>query len=172
MENSGIRKKANRFVFLLPVCALLLTPALWLTPRSQYPSSCLDCVPIPLQLAGMLNGPVAVLAYPFYPMVQGDVSTRHLSILLAAIGLQWAYIGYVIDKRHAGPRQRTVTRWAVGLLGVLFALGPLAVAIRMYHVGLLYKVVAHAWSLLMGYHFFGFLRRVRAAAMSADVSPS
>ena len=172
MENFGIRKKANRFALLLPVCAILVTSALWLTARSQYPSWCLDCVPIPLQLAGMLNGPVAFLAYPFYPLVQGDASAGHLAILLAAIALQWAYISYAIDKRHTGARQRTIWRWIVGLLGVLFAFGPIAVAIRMYHVGLPYKLVALAWSLLMGYHFFGFLRKVRGADISADVSPS
>jgi len=168
MGNVEICKKTNRFAWLLPVCAILVTSALWLRARSEYPSSCLDCIPIPLQLAGMLNGPVALLAYPFYPLVQRDVSAGHLAILLAAIALQWAYIGYLIDKRHTGPRQRKCRRWTIGLLGVLFAFGPIAVAIRMYHVGLPYKVVALAWSLLMGYHFFGFLRNVRGA----DISPN
>lgn len=60
MEEPGI-KKGNRFALLLPVCAILVTSALWLKARLQYPSSCIDCVPIPLQLAGMLNGPVALL---------------------------------------------------------------------------------------------------------------
>ena len=169
-ERFGVRRKGNRFALLLPVCAILVTSALWLKARSQYPSSCLDCVPIPLQLAGLLSGPVALLAYPFYPLIQGDVSTGHLAILLAAIALQWAYIGYLIDKRHTGTRERTIWRWTVGFLGVLFAFGPVVVAIRMYHVGLPYRLVALAWSLLMGYHFFGFLRTVRSAAISADLS--
>ena len=120
----------------------------------------------------MLNGPVAWLSYPFYPLAKGDVGAGRLTILMAAIVLQSAYIGYIIDKRPTGSRQRTNWRWTVGLLGVLFAFGPLAVAIRLYHVGLLYKVVALAWSLLMGYHFWGYLRKVRGADRSADASPS
>lgn len=172
MKNSEMQKTPNSFALLLPVCAILITSVLWLRTGSQGPSACLDCVPIPLQLAGMLNGPVALFAYPFYPLVQRDVSAVHLAILVATIALQWAYIGFLIDKRHTGSPQRSYRRWMVGLLGVLFAFGPIAVAIRMYHVGLLYKVVSLAWSLLMGYHFGGYLRKGRGADFSADVSPS
>ena len=171
MENSAIRRNRNRLVLFLLVCAILVTSALWLRARSEFPSSCLDCVPIPLQLAGMLNGPVAWLAYPFYPLAKGDVSAVHLAILLAAIAIQWGYVGYIIDRRHTGPHQRTIGRQTVGLLGLLLALGPLAVALRMYHVGLLYKVVALGWSSLMGYHFSGFLRKARVAD-SARLFPS
>jgi hypothetical protein len=172
MQDAEILRKYARFALLLPVCAILVTSALWLRARSQFSLSCLDCVPIPLQLAGMLNGPVAPLAYPFYPLVQGDASTRHLALLLVAIALQWAYIGYVIDKRHSRPRQRTIWRCTVGLLGVLFAFGSIAVAICMYHLGLLYKVAALAWSLLMAYHFLGFLKKVPGANLPTSVSSS
>jgi hypothetical protein len=57
-----------------------------------------------------------------------------------------------------------------GILGILFAFGPLTVAIRMYHVGLVSKVVTLAWSLLMAYPFFGFFRQVQHADTSASVS--
>jgi hypothetical protein len=93
MRDSSLSVKHFRFALILPVCAILVTSALWLGACSQYQSSCLDCVPIPLQLAGMLNSPIALVAYPFYPLIQGDVSRLYLAVLLVAIALQWAYIG-------------------------------------------------------------------------------
>ncbi len=170
VKDSSSSVKHFRFALILPVCAILLTSALWLGARSQYQSSCLDCVPIPLQLAGMLNSPIALLAYPFYPLIQGDVGLLHLAVLLVAIALQWVYIGYAIDNRHTAPRRRTLGRCIAGTLGMLFAFGPLIVAIRMYHLGLLYKSAALLWFLLMAYHFSGFFRNVRPADSSASVS--
>jgi hypothetical protein len=135
-----------------------------------YQASCLDCVPIPLQLAGMLNSPIALLAYPFYPLIQGDVSLMRLAVLLVAIALQWIYIGYVIDNRHTAQRCRTLGRCIAGTLGMVFAFGPLILAIRMYHMGLLFKLAALLWFLLMAYHFSGFFRNVRPADSSASAS--
>jgi hypothetical protein len=170
MKDSSLSVRHFRYAWILPVCAILVTSALWLAARSQYQSSCLDCVPIPLQLAGMLNSPIALLAYPFYPLIRGDVSLLHLAVLLAAIALQWVYIGYVIDNRHTAPRRRTLGRCIAGTLGMLFAVGPLIVAMRMYHLGLLYKSAALLWFLLMAYHFSGFFRNGRLVDSSASVS--
>jgi hypothetical protein len=170
IKDSSLSGKHFRFALILPVCAILVTSALWLGAHSQYQSSCLDCVPIALQLAGMLNSPIALLAYPFYPLIHGDVSLLHLAVLLVAIALQWVYIGYVIDNRHMALRRRTLGRCIAGTLGMLLAFGPLIVAIRMYHWGPLYKSAALLWFVLMAYHFSGFFRNGQPADSSVSVS--
>src|SRR5690348_8369881 len=93
-NSSGARwnMKRTRFTLLLPLCAVLVTAALWHRARSEFSSSSLD-VPIPLQVAGMLNGPVAVLASPCYAFSHGDVTAWRLAVLLLAVAFQWAYIG-------------------------------------------------------------------------------
>lgn len=148
--------KRARFAWLLPVCAILVTAALWHRARSEFSPSSLN-VPLPLQLAGMLNGPVAVLASPCYPFSHGYVSAWRLAVLLVAVAFQWAYIGHVIDRRHTAPLQRSPRGYTVGALGVLFAFGPLIAAFTT-NVGLRYKAVALGWSLLTVYHFMDFLR--------------
>lgn len=155
--------KHKRFASLLPVCAIILTIVLWHRAHSEFSSSGLD-VPIALQLAGMLNGPIAVLAFPWYSVSHGDVRIWHLAILLLAVALQWTYIGHLIDSRHVVPAGRSFRGYnVVGVLGVLFGFGPLIAAFTT-NVGLVYKAVALAWSLLMVYHFVGFLRNTRGAA--------
>ena len=89
--------KITRFALLLPACAILIASALWFKARSEYPHATLDRVPVPLQLAGMLNGPVALVAYPFYRFVEGDASRLRLAIFVIALAFQWSYIGHVID---------------------------------------------------------------------------
>src|SRR5579864_1481929 len=154
--------KRTRFALLLPLCAILATAALWHRVRSEFSSSGLD-VPMPLQVAGMLNGPVAVLASPCYPFSHGDVTAWRLAVLLLAVAFQWAYIGRRIDRRHEASRLAGPRGYAIGALGILFALGPLIAGFTT-NVGLIYKAVALAWSLLMVYHFTGFFRNARAAA--------
>ena len=154
--------KRTRFALLLPLCAIVATAALWHRARSEFSSSGLD-VPIPLQVAGMLNGPIAVLASPCYRFSHGDVTAWRLAVLLLAVALQWAYIGRVIDRHRESSRPPGPGGYIAGVLGVLFAVGPLIAGFTT-NVGLIYKAVALAWSLLMVYHFTGFLRSARAAA--------
>lgn len=146
---------------LLPLCAILASAALWHMARSEFSPSILD-VPFPLQVAGMLNGPVAVLAYPCYRFSHGDVSAWHLSVLLLAVAFQWTYIGRLIDRHDSASRLAGSRGYTAGALGLLFALGPLIAGFTT-NVGLIYKVVALVWSLLMVYHFTGFFRNPRAA---------
>lgn len=156
--------RITRFALLLPVCAILITSALWFKARSEYPHATLDRVPVPLQLAGMLNAPVVLVAYPFYPFVEGDASLLRLAIFVIAVAFQWGYIGRVIDTRKKPPHQRTIPRRTVGALGILFALGGLIVSHNLlYHVGYLYRAAALAWLLLMARHFSGLVRDARAA---------
>lgn len=51
----------NTLAWLLPLCAILVTAALWHRAHSEFSPSSLD-VPIALQLAGTVYGPVALLA--------------------------------------------------------------------------------------------------------------
>jgi hypothetical protein len=74
--------------------------------------------------------------------------------LLLAVAFQWAYIGRLIDRRHEASRLPSPRGYTAGALGVLFALGPLIAGFTT-NVGLIYKAVALAWSLLMVYHFTG-----------------
>jgi hypothetical protein len=161
--------KITRFALLLPVCAILITSALWFKARSEYPHATLDRVPVPLQLAGMLNAPIVLVAYPFYPFVEGDASRLRLAIFAIAVAFQWGYIGRVIDRRKNPPHQRTFPRGAFGALGILFSLGGLIVSHNLlYHVGYLYRAAALAWLLVMARHFFGFVRDARAAQSSTS----
>ena len=153
--------KRTRFALLFPLCAVLATATLWHRARSEFSPSSFD-VPIPLQVAGMLNGPVAVLASPGYRFSHGDVTAWRLAVLLLAVAFQWAYIGRLIDRHHEASRRPSPRGYIVGALGVLFALGP-PIAAFTTNVGLIYKAVALAWSLVMVYHFTGFFRNARAA---------
>jgi hypothetical protein len=154
--------KRIRFALLLPLCAILATAALWHRARSEFSPSDLD-VPMPLQVAGMLNAPVAVVACPCYPFSHGDVTAWRLAVLLLAVAIQWAYIGRLIDRHHEASRPPSRRGYTAGVLGILFALGPMIAGFTT-NVGLIYKAVALAWSLLMVYHFTGFFRNARAAA--------
>jgi hypothetical protein len=141
---------------------MILTAGLWHRAHAEFSHSGLD-VPIALQLAGMLNGPIAVLAFPYYSLSHGDVGTWHLAILLLAVVLQWAYIGDLVDSHHMAPAVPSARAYTVvAVLGVLFGFGPLVAAFST-NVGLVYKAVALAWSLLMVYHFVGVLRSSRSA---------
>ena len=147
---------------LLPLGAILASAALWHRARSEFSPASLD-VPFPLQVAGMLNGPVAVLASPCYRFSHGDVSAWRLAVLLLAVAFQWAYIGRLIDRHDDASRLPGSRGYTAGALGLLFALGPLIAGFTT-NVGLIYKVVALVWSLLMVYHFTGFFRNARATA--------
>lgn len=129
--------KRNTLTSLLPLCAILVTAALWHKAHSEFSPSSLD-VPIALQLAGMLNGPVAVLASPYYSLLHGDVRTWRLAILLLAVAFQWVYIGYLINSRHKVAPRRSLRDYIVGAVGVFFAFGPLIAAFTT-HVGLIIR---------------------------------
>jgi hypothetical protein len=141
---------------------MILTAGLWHRAHAEFSHSGLD-VPIALQLAGMLNGPIAVLAFPYYSLSHGNVRTWHLAILLLAVAMQWTYIGYRIDDGYVAPAVPSSRGYTVvGVLGALFGFGPLIAAFTT-NVGLVYKAVALAWSLLMVFHFVGVLRNSRNA---------
>src|SRR5215469_5417277 len=109
--------KHRRFAWLLPLCALILTVGLWHRAHGEFSHSGFD-VSIALQLAGMLNGPIAVLAFPYYSLSHGDVRIWHLAILLLAVALQWTYIGYRIDRRYMAPAMPNSRGYTVvGVLG-------------------------------------------------------
>lgn len=55
--------KRTRFALLFPLCAVLATAALWHRARSEFSPLSLD-VPMPLQVAGMLNVPSLCLPFP------------------------------------------------------------------------------------------------------------
>jgi len=153
--------KHIRCALLLPVLAILATAVLWHRARSEFALSSLD-VPFSLQVAGMLNGPIAVLASPCYRFSHGDVTAWRLAVLLLAVAFQWAYIGRLIDRQGHASLLPSARGYTVGALGLLLALGPLIAGFST-NVGLIYKAVALAWSLLMVYHFTSFFRNPRAA---------
>lgn len=159
------------WVVLLPTGSVIVTSALWLLARSEYlrfacpPSG--DCngwpawtdyTPLPIRLAGMLNVPVAIFGTPLYSLLQESTGTYELIALLTGVAALWTYIGSTLKARKTPPRSRTVFRSVVGVLGILFGVFLLVVAIPMYHVGVLYNLVTLLWIFVIVRHFLRFFR--------------
>jgi hypothetical protein len=162
-----------RYVLWLPVTAALVTFGLWFWARTIYlalvcpPGGICspigwevgwsDYAPVPLQLAGALNAPVAIFAYPLYYLVQNESMPWNVLLFLAAAALQWAYVGRVLDCGCAFLKRSPVIRVPIGALGILFGLFVLVFSIPLHHVSLFYKVAAVIWAALICKHFLGFL---------------
>lgn len=119
-----------RMALVLPLCVGAITIALFVWARMQYIAFIhpptgewtfwTDYTPFPLQLAGMLNVPVALFAQPLYRLVHEGTSRSLLILLLCAVVIQWTYIGLVIDSRRKGESPRSLRRAIVGTVGVAF----------------------------------------------------
>lgn len=159
--------RCYRYRIMLPVIAAVTTFGLWSSGRSQYlrlvcpPSeSCpdgwslgwTDYTPAAIQAAGMLNIPIAFFAHPLYRLVQGHVRNLELMTLLLGAVATWGYIGWRLDRRNSASRAGATSR-VIAVLGCIFALLTLLQTITVFHVGVLYKIVAVGWSLLMFRHF-------------------
>ena len=163
----------RRYAVLLPIVSAIITSGLWLWARSQYLSiicppnghcqsngwvGWTDYTPIAMQVAGMLNVPVATFGYPLYHLLSEDTGKWELIALLVGVVAQWSYIGWVLDTRSSASSSKAWLRRVAGTLGLLFGVALLVAMIPMYHVGLLYKVVGVVWSLLICRHFLTFFR--------------
>ncbi len=118
----------------------------------------------------MLNIPVSIFAYPLYHLVQGTVTRWELVALLIAVLILWSYIGWRIDTHNAAPRPRTILRIFAVILGCSFAVFVLIEAVTMFHAGILYKIIAVSWSVLMVRHFILLLRTSPAAPETERMS--
>jgi hypothetical protein len=175
-----------RFTVLLPALSAVFTSGLWLLARTDYrwflcppngicpgkgwPLGWTDYTPPSIQVAGMLNVPVAFFAHPLYGLVHDPVSKWELVALLLGVVALWSYIGWRVDARNSAPRPKTALRVIAVILGCVFAFLVLVESITMFHVGLLYKVIAVFWSLLMFRHFMLLLRASPAAPQAERLS--
>jgi hypothetical protein len=158
----------HRFALLLPILSVLITSGLWLWARQQYFAVIhsgseggwsvmwTDYTPVPLEVAGALNVPVATFAYPLYRLLQ-DRNIWELLVLLFGVAIFWAYIGFVVDSRKT-PRKSTRLRRIAGAIGFLFGVFVLVVTIPMHHVAGIYKGAAVIWSLVICAHFANVFR--------------
>jgi hypothetical protein len=106
-----------RLAWVLPVICTLLTSGLWFWSRTQYqafghsavtvnasspeweglPEIWTDFTPVPLEIAGALNAPVATFAYPMYQLLHS--STPKMEVVLAPawsggpVELRWVGMG-------------------------------------------------------------------------------
>jgi hypothetical protein len=175
----------RRFAVLLPGLAVILTCGLWLSARAQYlrvvcrPDGVCqangwvgwtDYTPASVQVAGILNLPVATFAYPLYRLSSEYTAKWELIALLIGVAVQWTYIGWIADARNSVPFSTTLLRRTVGTVGILFGVAVLLATIPMYHVGLLYKAAGAVWSFFTGAvwsfficrHFLTFFRKAPA----------
>lgn len=170
---SFISMARRRFALAFPGVSVIVTSGLWFWAQAQYFSIicppegvCLpnglvgwtDYTPIPVQVAGMLNVPVATFGYPLYHLLGKETNKWELVALLVGVAAQWSYIGWVVDTRASAPSSKTLLRRVAGTVGFLFGVALTIATIPMYHVGLLYKAVGVVWSLLICRHFLNFFR--------------
>jgi len=154
-----------RLTVLLPVIAVLITFGLWqwslekyesrLYPKAEknaLPVMWTDYTPVPLEIAGAINVPVATFGYPLYHLLHDETKTRELIALLVGVAVQWGYLGFAVDTRKT-LRAATMLGRVASALGFLFGVFILLVTIPMHHVSAFYKFAAVAWSLLICVHF-------------------
>ena len=158
-----------RYVAWLPVTAGLITFGLWFWARTRYLALICppggfcspigweigwsDYAPVPLQLAGALNAPVAIFVYPLYYVVQNESMPWNVLLFVAAATVLWAYVGCVLDGGCLFLKRSTVIRVPIGVLGILFGLFVFVFSIPLHHVSVLYRVVAFIWAVLICRHF-------------------
>jgi hypothetical protein len=156
----------QRLALLLPILSVLITSGLWLWAQQQYlaavhPGSTsgwsvwTDYTPVPLEVAGAINVPVATFAYPLYHLLQG--TKIEILAFLVGVTILWAYIGFVVDTRKT-PRKATRLRSIAGAIGFIFGIFVLVVTIPMHHVAGIYKGAAVIWSLVICAHFAHMFR--------------
>lgn len=153
---------------MLPILFVLITVGLWWWAREDYLSVAqqenglvvwTDYTPIPLEVAGALNVPVATFGYPLYRLVHEVTSRWELIALLLGVAVQWGYVGWVLDSRNASAPAKSRLRGALGVAGLIYGVFVLLVSIPMYHVGVIYKGAAVVWAIFICWHFLSFLRR-------------
>ncbi len=159
-----------RLTTLLPIFVALITSGLWLWSRQQYLSSVhpqvgsdwpvmwTDYTPVPLELAGALNAPVATFAYPLYHLLHADTPTWELLALLLGVAFLWTYVGFVLDTHNRAGNRIRLNR-IVGAIGILFGVFLLVVTIPMHHVAAIYKSGGVVWSIAIWIHFAAAFRR-------------
>jgi Zn-dependent protease len=111
-----------------------------------------DYTPVPLEVAGAINVPVAMFGYPLYHLLHDGTKTWEVLSLLFGVAVQWAYVGFVLDTRNTHT-ERTRFRRIAGAIGFLFGVFVLLVTIPMHHVAAIYKGGAALWSLVICLHF-------------------
>src|SRR5262245_49824512 len=101
-----------RLAVLLPVASVIITFGLWLLARAEYlrvvcppDGRCgtwiwSDYTPLSIQVAGMLNIPVAAFGAPLYHVLQERTPTSELITLLLGVAILWGYIGWILDTRN------------------------------------------------------------------------
>jgi hypothetical protein len=143
-------------VWKLPILLAFITVVLWLWSAAQYRAFLglalwTDYTPIPLEVAGALNAPVATFTSPLYELVQPDTTHLRLALLLIAVVVQWMYVGGVLDRQRS--HLTHLENRFVTAIGVGFGLFVLSISFFMHHVALIYRAGAFIWCLLICWHF-------------------
>jgi hypothetical protein len=115
-----------------------------------------------VQVAGILNIPVATFAYPLHRLLSEYTAKWELIALLIGVAIQSTYIGWTVDAQNPVPFSATLLRRTAGTVGILFGVAVLLATIPVYHVGLLYKAAGVVWSFFMCRHFLTFFRKAPA----------
>ena len=126
-----------------------------------------DYTPVPLEVAGAINVPVATFGYTLYQLLHDETKTWELLALLVGVAVLWAYIGFVVDTRKS-PCKDTRLRHIAGPIGFLFGIFVLVVTIPMNHVAAIYKGAAVIWSLVICAHFINLFRNRASAPRPAS----
>ena len=156
------RAAKSRWVWILPSIFGLATMLLWFWSVNQHRAQMrsvlwTDDTTIPLIVAGALNAPIATFAYPMHELFYPSTSNLKLLVLFLGVIALWSYVGWVWDRRR-GCRSVGVKSRVVATLGILFGIFMVCVSIPMYHVGIIYKVVACLWAISICRHFSRYWR--------------
>ena len=153
----------NGLVWKLPILLASVTVVLWVWSAAQYRAFLgaalrpdftplwSDYTPIPLEIAGTLNAPVATFTSPLYQLVEPDTTHFRPGVLLIAVVVQWMYVGWVLDRRRSHLAHLD-NRFAM-TIGVGFGLFVFGISLFMHHVTLIYRTGAFIWCFLICWHF-------------------
>jgi hypothetical protein len=162
-----------RLTVLLPIFVVLITAGLWLWSRQQYssfvhpqagtdwPLVWTDYTPVPLEVAGAINAPVATFAYPLYHLLHDESPKWKPVVLLLGVAILWTYVGFMLDAYIRTGKRIQLNRIA-GAIGILFGLFVLLVTIPMHHIAAIYKAGVAVWSIAIWMHFATAFRRARS----------
>jgi hypothetical protein len=164
-----------RLTWVLPVVFVLITSGLWFWSNAQYRAfvrstitvngstpewealAWTDYTPVPLELAGALNVPVATFAYPLYELLDRETSVVKLLVLLIGVGVQWSYVGWAWDSRRTRRSSRAGRLFA--MLGIFFGILVVFASMPMHHVAIIYKTAAIIWAVSICWHFARFFKK-------------